>query len=382
MLFFNSKHKIRIQKTKNNYYYYLTLFFLLYLKLNSISFTFIIKTTFLPRYYPENRYDWEGSKELLILEPNEKCKSCNFSIQNDLPDSTKNDFIFASAINVTKNIIIFCRTLRTTGSKAQIVFVLDTNAMKSVSDTTYQYAINCGAQFINIGDVSNFSPKYIGYFAFFNLIEKNIHLMNRIIIIDLFDIVFQGDPFSSRLSGEQVQIADEGTYFNGININWTIQSQKNVTFLNSWLSNPYLCSGYIGGDAKSIYLFLLLFCDVADINGLHDQGLVNYLHFSGQFKDFGINMVTSGENLTIAHLAVLGTLLKSPLDKFGSILMNSLKFPSHIKRPALIVHHYFRNMNLSYSILESCPRKNEFLTDYHRSISDKDVHTFEKFKNY
>ena len=55
----------------------------------------------------------------------ESCNLCNFTVRNTFNNSQRNDVIIANAIDTTQNVVVFIRTLRTTGSQAHCVFMMD-----------------------------------------------------------------------------------------------------------------------------------------------------------------------------------------------------------------------------------------------------------------
>jgi hypothetical protein len=82
----------------------------------------------------------------LILNKNisvSNCKLCDYPVRNSKPNSSKRDVVIASSIGKVVNIILFVKTLRTTGSKANCVFLLDDVSYNSLSNKTRDIVVRC-----------------------------------------------------------------------------------------------------------------------------------------------------------------------------------------------------------------------------------------------
>ena len=311
------------------------------------------------------------------------CSLCNFTIRNDLPNSNKNDIIFATGIKKVVNLLPFAKTLRTTGSQAQVVVITDEIGYESISIETLKESNNCGVQIFNIGNIKNLNPKYVGFELILSLIEYNFEFINRIIISDLYDTVFQGDPFSQRVSSDYVQFIDEDITFleSETNVNWVKAAIYRTDFKKKWLNLFPICSGYIIGGKIVIFRFLIMFYSFFNFKDPYfmDQGLLNNLILTGAFEIRKIPYLTNGENFTVRHLA--HNFHKIPFSKLGDFKLDSHGIPKTVDRYAQVVHHYYDHEKLCISILESCPRRNSNFTNYHRTISDDEITRIERKNN-
>ena len=334
-------------------------------------------TNFEHYFFPSNLELLEN-KNLVLKKMNvtKNCTFCNYTVHNTKPNSTPRDVIICNAIGVAKNVILFVRTLRTTGSKANCVFLLDTKAFNGVSDKTKAIVHACGGQIIDCGMVP-FKKKFDGHnycyvFASY-FIELNRDKIDRVIICDMYDTVFQGDPFNEQLAGNKLNIVDEGSNFTTVpgtkNQEWLLAF--NFTVPKERYSELYLCSGYIGGKTDVVLKTLKLYLQQHNFGEKrHDQAAFNFLYFSGRLKKNGIDIVDQRQNELIRHISYV------EMGEHSSI--GDARTIRNVSAFASVIHHYYLNEQLQFSLLKYCPRQDPKLERYLGRARESNIRKWEE----
>jgi hypothetical protein len=125
------------------------------------------------------------------------CEPCKFVSRSRTPDSTQNDVVIASMLGMTYNIVPFVRSLRTTGSLCRIVFLVDDTARTKVGANLSVFLKNCGCTLIPIGMLNmELNDLYLlRNRLLYSFLDARPFLFDRIVVADLYDSIFQGDPF-------------------------------------------------------------------------------------------------------------------------------------------------------------------------------------------
>ena len=371
----NRRNKIR-KKTKLNRYLniFQVLIFFYFLtpsyKITKTSFFTTISTPF------ELLLSNEFKLKYYAKSPN--CSLCNFSVRNsDLSNSSPKDVSIIPGVGLTQNIEVFVRTLRTTGSMSSCVILLDNITYNELSKETYKELIQCGAQIINCGPVNivEYIDAYNYCYAYtFFFIEANRHLIDRVIRFDMFDTVFQGDPFNTQID-DQLNIIDEGTtmhtspYFFDINAVWISHFDPNIKKYNGKI---YKCAGYIGGSIDTMYKAFGVFIEYMRLGTINnDQGAVNYFYFNNIYKKAGIKVVGNRKFELVRHCAFI------PLEEHDSL--GDVRTIRDKNLFASVVHHYYMNPSLQFSILKSCPRNHKTMNFYISHCPEHYVSKMESF---
>ena len=308
---------------------------------------------------------------LRIINNTSKCKLCTYTVRNTQPNSTPRDVIICNAIGTAKNEILFVKTLRTTGSKASCVFLVDSHAYGIISQETKQIVESCGGQIINCGPVPyhkkldghNYCYVFSAYF-----IENNIKNIDRIIICDMYDTVFQGDPFNMQLENDKLNIIDEGATFSTRpgenNREWLLAF--NYTLPKEKYQDYYLCSGFIGGKAEIVLKTLKLYLKQHTFGQKkHDQAAFNYLYFSGILAAHNISINKMRNNELVRHISYI------PLGNHTSI--GDIRGIRNDTIYATVIHHYYLDSEFVMSLLKYCPRESKTLKYYLGRIKETKV---------
>ena len=284
------------------------------------------------------------------------CDRCKFNSSNNLANSSNHDVVISYTTSRPFNMVIFIRTLRQTGSNCSVVFFVTDKFLSKVSNDTKNYVLKCGGQFINYHQPTyteledDWSDPYI---HIHNFIRLNLHELNRIVVCDLYDTVFQGDPFNAYLPKNQLHLADEGRGFDTSNREWISKcarlSKRKLNTLNT------ICAGYFGGDAVVMKSFFRAFLTNFQFGkGLVDQGCINGWAYGGLFKKYGISVNISNDN--VKHLAMVGIKRGQKLGNITGINRNDLT--------VAILHQVHWNPYLFNQLEEICPKPPGDFRDY------------------
>lgn len=280
----------------------------------------------------------------------ESCEPCTYEPKNLHNNSTPRDVILAYAIGGAYNLIPFMRTLRTTGSKASVVFFVDDKAYNSISDHTMAYVKNCGVNFIKMGKVihtGKYSQYSIGYLYMQEFIKQNLHRIDRVMRGDMYDMLFQGDPFYDELPKGQVQLVDEEAELKinpGQQMWW---NESGRPYTENDLTYRYPCMGYIYGEADVFLKFLEVFLTEFQFDkGIMDQGLVAAMIRNNDFKNNGVEI-----NQTIPfytrHMYFARTM---PEETLGT-----MRISYNPQKYAVVLHHTHHNHGLKVAQYKFCP---------------------------
>ena len=289
---------------------------------------------------------------LKIIQNFDNCSSCNMQKDTKYANSVYNDVIIASGFTLCYHACLFVRTLRGTGSKAQVVILLDDESFNKLDPVSKEELAKCGAQLVNCGTFefinkrSRFTLKFVLTHLF---IKKNRKLMNRVILVDLFDTVFQSDPFNVQIGAkDELNVIDEGKRFNESEFNRRVLRGWNYFLSSDDMPKYYKCSGYIGGTVDVMYLYTELCYELMySLKDRDDQGLLNYIAFSGIAEQAGLKIAPFRDDELVRHSWHYHT-----PDTFGNA--SSLRNPNV---RAAIVHHIYTNPNYIMSAENACPKK-------------------------
>ena len=288
----------------------------------------------------------------------EKCPSCNFTVRNqEYADSTEKDLLIVAGVGEVRNLGPLMRTLRTTGSKCGVVLLTDDET--EIDPVTEELALNCGLQIFRCGifDPPNlfYAPNAYIYYYIKAFLERNINTLGRVIVADLYDTVFQGDPFNVQVNDQYINAVDEGLRYYA---SWTNRQWYSHADWRRWPKLPfskysylYLCSGYFAGSAKDILHLITVFVNFYDYySNAPDQGVFNYL-FLEKGKEFGLKRNPFRKNELVHH-----TIASKNSRKKHHRVIGKIPQRWNTKRYASVVHHYYKSEILSASILYACPR--------------------------
>jgi hypothetical protein len=176
--------------------------------------------------------------------------------------------------------------------------------------------------------------------------------INRILISDIDDVIFQSDPFSIAFSqdmycaAEQNIISDEENWSSYENRLWIKESENLIVFDNeNFKNNPVVCAGTILGNYRGIMNFLYFFVDVqskrTNEKGVNDQGLFNiYIYNYCSIKT--IPTYRKSRILTLDNI------------DFNTLKIKDKKIVNENDEPYAIIHQINRcNINFMKNLVEN-----------------------------
>ena len=327
-----------------------------------------------PSTYYSNDWYKRNYSYLFTERDYSKCPTCTFpSRTSHMASSTPNDLILVYSVGGTKNLILFIRTLRHVHCKATVVFLVDSAGYKSITKETLEVLNDCG---MNIIDIGEFKHDYIlfkwsfGYICMYDFLYINQRYINRVLVCDLFDIVFQGDPFIRNKYINSLSFVSENAIFSpkNENTNWIVYNMK--YFPPEWNNTKITNSGQVIGSIYEMTQFLDVFLSLFDPMDFYtinttDQAYFNIILKTGKLKARGISYEIEEKEMFSRVIVV------QPLDSTERNFGFVKKYQSNEFAP--VVHQYYADYSLSYSLLDVCPRQSRKWTNYSRLIIDDDI---------
>ena len=294
--------------------------------------------------------------EALILKdiPVNNCHTCNYKVHNEAANSQNNDLVIGVALGGFSNEFFFSRTLRTVGSKCKLVFLCDRDAFSSLTKDRYEQTVRCGAQFIVLDNkkwIDYWSHAAGAYYYVLAFLLRNRGKFNRIIFQDLFDSIFQGDPFTTDLiPGENViHVADE-VEVHGNSFSQYYYKKANIPVPQRLLSKTIVNSAHFSAYQETMIRFLELFVSVNHYSkNWFDQATANYLEFGGFLRKYNLRYANYRESNKVLNINQLPRNLLGPL--------GDIHARNSVTQYATIIHHTWTSIELMKNMLKHCPIK-------------------------
>lgn len=292
------------------------------------------------------------------------CSHCNYTVRNENANSTPRDLILAGSTTNVKNINLFIRTLRHTGSKCTVAFLLDSAAYNILTPEMLKDIYQCGGQVINMG-----TPEFTGDRDYFSLVylwvlyvaKRNSHRFDRIYKCDLFDTYFQGDPFDNLMEPNNFYMIEERPPdHNPFKFYFNISHKLNLSVSQNDIMT-YACAGIAFGYTEDFVRALMIYYSIFYF-GSHwdDQHVFNVMKMYG-LLGFHHKYQTPNPNFTLMRPI-------EPLRHLWSIRMdgNIGEITSIYNKTiyATIVHHTHVAPQLQNSVNISCPNHNKNIINY------------------
>ena len=282
------------------------------------------------------------------------CNPCSFKPFNKNSSSTPHDLILTVGINSLDGGTPFIKSLRATNTNATIVILVDTKTLETVDPRMIRIFEKCGAVIIDAGFYSFPSEDKVKDMRF-GILNKFLRacgsFFNRVVVVDLVDTVFQGDPFTAEYNWSKLNIGHENIQIRKENI--TKNLIKEIPNINHtyFMKKQVLNSGVIWGNPESIieiFEHLLQYMNTNQNNETtSDQGFFNVVVHSGDLKKDGIEYSLHGPNTAFSTIAL-------NLNNFSNADLGKIK---HYKRknPTLLIHQYDRSLQIIETIIRHCP---------------------------
>ena len=336
-------------------------------------------------FYNLYSVDWWKRKESFEWSLNGSCHFCHFPfdpVKKELANSEKNDFLIGCILSTDINLINFISTYRGCGGKATVVILIDDRAYNQIEEVVFETYKNCGGFIINIGKYQIYSKPHI--FASklqicHDFIWRYQSVMNRVIVIDISDIIFQGDPFNNMIEKGVISFVGEHLPF-GLSW-WTrkIHKLKGIHYSNYHLK-PVINGGTYGSDVQTVIRYLETFnllysVDYYTTIDQDDQAYMNVLVYEGYLDNFNIKWKIIEEHegyvIILKTPGVIKALISS---KFGEIQT------SFARDKPIIIHQYDRHCEIVKTFYETCPRHPNISWEKSTRLIKKNCRKYKKYK--
>ncbi|OHT11928.1 hypothetical protein TRFO_18394 [Tritrichomonas foetus] len=168
-----------------------------------------------------------------------KCPLCKYQIQSN-PNAPKRDDSYDISLSFLmgniSGVVPYIQTLRSTGSKAQIVIFVDDETGETIYLKTGSFMKDCGVHIINIGNIPKnnncryFVLNYVKYAA--SLLFLQTHpFFDRVLVTDLSDVIFQGNPFLAVFPNNETFISSPEYENNGIQTSHWYEEETEIEIL-------------------------------------------------------------------------------------------------------------------------------------------------------
>ena len=308
------------------------------------------------------------------------CLLCNFTPNNVLPNSSPYDVVLTIGYGRPRNVMPLIRTLRTTKTKASCVFIIERNSYSLFSNGMKKFIENCGVQVLTFDFPINnmrilYTKNYLYHLAELFL-RSNQASIQRVAIVDLFDTIFQGDPFNEFLPKNEIHIVDEGAVLSGkgfvgnTNRRWIRAFDQNFIFTDEILDTKFWCTGYMEGPCNYMITFLNLFNQIVNSDpNSSDQGGFNYLNYTGKLQKAILPVAPPDKNERVRHASIFRLSEKFP---YATAMYNT-------NLTATVLHHiYHSNDAFKISFLKACPRPDSTYQSY---LPKCDEHCIKNIEN-
>ena len=214
-------------------------------------------------------------------------------------NSKPNDIVVTLLFQKIFNSLIFLKTLRTK-SKAAIIFFVNNESYNKIYNYKCFYNMEsiCNVYFYRITSYTITQKDFLRHYILRNFLLERQDIIDRVIICDAFDTVFQDDPFTNEINWDSIGFTQENITVledKVCNYPWllAIYDFFKIPFNESKYHNWHaVCSGVLFGKTQNILQFYKYFFSpkiMENINTLSitDQGYFNYRgRRAGRRKNF------------------------------------------------------------------------------------------------
>ena len=280
------------------------------------------------------------------------------TVHNPHSNSTPRDLIISLISGAYVNFMTYIRTLRSTGCKATVVVLIDDICFQRLSASEKRVLDECSVNLIKYGRITPLFKKYIyetRLILMYGIILKYRKQFDRVMITDIFDTIFQSDPFIPGFNNYTMCFTTEG-YFNNndptTNTKWIKVADpnyyKDVHFYDDKI---VINGGLFFGSMDGMLLFFKLFLslDVFDNFTVKtvDQGYMNYLYHRGIFMKNGLNLTLTFPGDYIVSARGHKFNYKPNVDGLQLLLLSS--------NPPAVIHQFNRGPSVLKSVKRTCP---------------------------
>ncbi|OHS94984.1 hypothetical protein TRFO_38794 [Tritrichomonas foetus] len=297
----------------------------------------------------------------------QKCLLCNFNVRNLNSDSTTRDAIFSFMFSEIAGILPFTRSLRTTGSNCRVFIFADDNSMSKITEDELMVLDRCSITLIKTGFSKHMAWTQIvllRYPVFYDFLFLRRYLIDRVIIVDMYDSVFQGDPFTTDFQKDTFYFVEENSSIENCWINALWLQQAAPDSYEIIKKNKILNSGLFMGGTMQVLKFLdiyLTFYENKDQNSTApDQGYFNFVAYTKVLNDPSMKTkILTGNDGVI----VLSYFQESQT----KLIFGNFKPKNAVIYPR-ILHQYDTRSEFRVSVFYACPKGRLNTSTYIRNM--------------
>lgn len=332
------------------------------------------------RVPPSTVYDSQWFKQdyldpFDLMNPFSKhCQLCKFSIRNDQPNSSPRDAILSAMFSAIAGLLPFVRTLRTTGSKAHVFLFTDNKGKSMLTQDELMLLDKCSIFIINTGTFHLEWKRFLilRYPLFYDFLYYRVHLMDRVIIVDLFDTVFQGDPFTSSFHNDTFYFAKENITIDQCWMNSMWAKRAAPDLYDEIKNNTIVNSGLFMGGIIPVLHFLDIYMTLYDTFTLNDVNAPD----QGYFLFATYHIVVKSPRIKVRFLSSFdGVVVFENYAEKSRFVFGDFK-PRNSSIYPRILHQYDKNSELRISVYYACPKGFLNTSTYirqHQEVKQDDV---------
>jgi hypothetical protein len=227
----------------------------------------------------------------------EKCILCRGIAYNKKSPSTNSDLAIAFLFGTAKhNVLNWARSLRSTGCKCRILFLVDSSYLRIFNKQELNALHDCGVTFWKTKEALpnvQINMMMLREFYILKFLDEYGFLFNRVMISDVFDTMFQKDPFSAKIPNDSVAVSIEKVRFlnHTTNTAWLYNLEPEEFNYEFWKYKFVLNNGFkIGPVDKMLALYKAAFgVDFIFRKNVNDQAALNYVYYNGLYKDIWVD---------------------------------------------------------------------------------------------
>ena len=280
------------------------------------------------------------------------CQPCKFSPDSNGASSSDDIAIAVLFGNQIFNVVTWVRTLRSTGCKCKILFFHEPNYKKLFNQYELKALDECGVTWHQIqksfyGSKYVFDPRTTKYLVIQNFLEAYGNYFKRVMISDVFDTVFQRDPFINVLPRKKISVSIERVQFGNHDTNMMWVQSIDKFFNKEWWNRKWVInSGFLLGPSE---LMLDLFHTMNQphyffANNTLDQGILNLIYYKNIWSKLWIDF--KGQHFISAAYSLFD--IKGDDKGF----MHEYRFQKYT--PA-VLHQYDRICPIGENLNKVCP---------------------------
>lgn len=202
------------------------------------------------------------------------------------------------------------------------------------------------------------------YPVFYDYLFVRRHLIDRVIIADLYDTVFQGDPFTASFDSDYFYFAEESTTIENCWINKLWLQQAVPDSFEKIKHHKVLNAGLFQGGTIPVLKFLDVYLSFYESQLMNmtapDQGYFNYIAYTQIMNNNHFNVKVLNGNDGIIVLSYFQ-------EKETKLVLGNFK-PKASKIYPRILHQYDTRREFRVSVLYACPKGKLNTSTYIRGL--------------